>query len=100
MKLSTFNKVEAVFKTVTQLTVIGSAHAAQTAIKKYQDDTTRQVNASIGMAARESYVGKKSEQASTAVGNRYAAMRDKLTAEKVAVQPATFAEPVASGAEV
>lgn len=100
MKLSTFNKIEAIAKTVTQITAIGSAHAAQTAIKKYQDDTTRQVNARIAGGVRESYVGKKSEQASTAVGNRYAAMRDKLTAEKVATQPATFTEPAASGVEV
>lgn len=92
MKLSTFNKIEAVAKTMTTLTAIGGAHALQTSIKKKQDDMTRKLNADIGLATKESIVGQKIDDMTQRTQDRYAALRDRVTAPKAeAVQPAVSA---------
>lgn len=92
MKLSTFNKIEAAVKTVTTLTAIGGAHALQTSIKKKQDDMTRNLNANIAIATKESIIGHKVDDMTQRTQDRYAAMRDRVTAPKATiVQPAVSA---------
>lgn len=82
MKLSTFNKIEAVAKTVTTLTAIGGAHAVETAAKHRRDEMTRELNAKVSIAAKKSYVGRKVDGMTEQTKDRYSAMRARVTAQK------------------
>lgn len=88
MKLSTFNKIEAVAKTVGTLTAIGGAHALQESIKDKERKMTKDLNASIAVATKESFVGQKFDSVSQRTQDRYANMRERITAPKeVVIQP-------------
>lgn len=83
MKLSTFNKIEAAVKTVTTLTAIGGAQAVESAVKQRKDEMTRELNAKVSIAAKKSYVGQKVDGMTEKSKDRYTAMRERITTQRV-----------------